>query len=244
MRRPLASMMRALFFSASSNVSAGSICLGSTATSISGPFGLPTHLESDRLAGLIAERSDRLERRPVGGDELVAEQKPGLVRRQSGEHRTDEGLAVDLLGEHADAGIGDLVAGEIFRDLPAQLVGEDVGELVIGRLVARVVVRVRGAELGQHGVDGGGAFRFRLGVLVVGAVPVADCLPIEALQVTVVELVAHDAPGFVEGLRVLLGAAGGDGNARRSESENCESQDGGAEQRTNNRARAHAESSS
>jgi len=118
--------------------------------------------------------------------------------------------------------IGDLVAGEVTRDLVAQLVGEDVGEFVVGGLVARVVVGVRGAELGQHGVDRGRALRVGLGARVVGAVAVADRVPVEALQVAVVELVAHDAPGFVVDLRIVLTGARLRGEMCRSGCEECE----------------------
>ena len=203
------------------------------------------YLESDRLARLVAERADRLEWRAIGGDDLVAEQKPRLVGGQAGEHGADEGLAVDHLGEHADARIGDGFVGEELRDIAAQPVGEYVDELVIGGLIARVVVRVRDAELGQHGVDRGGAFRLRLGIFVVGAVPIADRLPVKALQVAVVELVAHDPPRFVEDLRVLLAGACLSGETRGSEREKCEgeSEKSGAEQRTKDRASTHAASS-
>ena len=209
MRLPFVSMMRALSRSAASNVSPGSIHCGSTVMLFGSAVRLAAHLQRHLLADLVAERADGRERRVVGGDDLIAGQQAGARRRHVGEHGGDERLAVDVLGEHADAGIAHLAAREVLRDIAAQRIGEDVGELVVGGLVLGVVMRVRGAELGEQRVDRGGALRIGLGGGVGEAMLVAQRLPVEPLHFRVVELVARQTPYFlVDGRRLGLGLVG------------------------------------
>ncbi len=167
----------------------------------------------------------------VGRDDLIAGEQAGARRRQVGEHGGHECLAVDVLGEHADAGIAYLLAREVLRDIATQRIGEDVDELVVGGLVLGVVVRVRGAELGEQRVDRGGALRIRLGGEVGETMLVAHRLPIEPLHLRVVELVAREAPNFLVdggllglgligtrlGERQHLGAGNGNGHSSRAD---------------------------
>ena len=223
MRLPFASMMRALSRSADSNVSPGSIHCGSTTMLFASPPGLAADLQRHLLADLVAERADRRERRIARRQDLIAGEQPGAGRRHVGEHGGDESLAVDVLGEHADAGVAHLVAAEVLGDVPAQRIGEDVDQLVVGRLVRRVVVRVRCAELGEQRVDGLGALGIRLGGGVGEAMLLAHRLPVEALHLRVVELVARDAPSFlVDGGGLGLGLVG----ARLGERQHLRAGDG------------------
>ncbi len=89
-----------------------------------------------------------------------------------------------------------------------QSVGEDIGELVIGRVLARVVMGVRRAELRQHRIDRDRHCFSGARGLSLRAVALAHRLPVEPVQPRVVEAVAHDRPDFVEGLRTRLGRGG------------------------------------
>ena len=124
---------------------------------------LAANLQRHLLADLVAERADGGERPIVGRDDLIAGEQAGARRGKVGEHGGHECLAVDVLGEHADAGIAYLLAREVLRDIATQRIRENVDELVVGGLVLGVVARVRGAELGEQRVDRGGALRIRLG---------------------------------------------------------------------------------
>ena len=76
--------------------------------------------------------------------------------------------------------------------------GENIGELVIGRIVRRVVMGVGGAELGQHRIDDGRRVFSRASGCGLRAEARALVLPVEAIEMGVVEAVAHELPDLVE----------------------------------------------
>ena len=76
--------------------------------------------------------------------------------------------------------------------------GENVGELIIGRLVGSVIVRVGGAEFRQHRIDRHRRFLARAGSDRLRTVARFDFLPVKAMQARVVEAVARQFPDLVE----------------------------------------------
>ena len=76
--------------------------------------------------------------------------------------------------------------------------GENVGELVIGGLLRRVIMRVGGAELRQHRIDHARRFLSIARGGGLRAIARAHRLPVEAVQARVVEAVAHELPDLVE----------------------------------------------
>ena len=114
--------------------------------------------QHDLLANLVPERPDRLERRAIGGDDLIANEQAGLLGRRALDHAADEAAALRVgTREDADAGIGDAAARKgVRQSAPPQRAGEDIGELVVFRFVRRVIACVRRMQLGQHAVDDAG----------------------------------------------------------------------------------------
>ena len=139
--------------------------------------------------------------RSVGRQDLVAEQKPRLMRRGAFDHAGHEcPPPIVGLGEGADAGIAHLAVREDMQKPSSMLkgAGENVGELVIGRVVRRVIARVRGAERGQHRIDHRGELLPRARRLGLRTVARAHSFPVEPMQARVVETVAHELPDLVE----------------------------------------------
>ena len=123
------------------------------------------------------------------------------MRGRALDHPGDEGSALIVgLREHADPRIGHLARRENAFEAPtAQRIGENIGELVIGRILLRVVMRVRRAELRQHRIDDDGRiFRGARGS-DLWAVTRTHRLPVYAVQARVIEAVAHGFPDFIEG---------------------------------------------
>ena len=149
------------------------------------------------LADLVFERADRRERLAVDIDDLVANQDAGLLGGQAGDGAGDEQLVVDLASEQADARIAHAVGIEVAQ-VPPQRTGEDVDQLVIGRIILPIARGVRRAELRQHvGDDLGLRVVVRRG-LGQRPVAVAQGLPVMAAEVAVVEMLVHQAPDLVE----------------------------------------------
>ena len=113
----------------------------------------------------------------------------------------DEGPPLIVrLAEDPDSGIADLAVRKHIAEPPmTQGAQEDVGELVIGRLVGRVIVRVGGAELGQHGVDDRGAPLPRARRLGLRSVARPHRPPVHPVEARIVEPVAHQFPHPVKG---------------------------------------------
>ena len=142
-------------------------------------------------------------------------------------------LAVGL-GERPDPRIGHLAVRE--QPLEATMLeraGEDVGELIIGRILRRIVMGVGGAELRQHRIDRDRRFLARARGDRLRAVARLDRLPVEAVQARIVEAVAHQLPDLIEVRRIrarpeIVGLApglsarrqGAEGGRPRRESQN------------------------
>ena len=157
-------------------------------------------LERHRRSHLAAKRVDGMERAIVRRYDLVAEKKAGLMRWRALDHPGEECAALVVgLGEHANSGIRNVPSRKHPLE-PAMLerAGENVGELVIGRLLGRIVMGVGGAELGQHRIDdarrvltGAGGRRLRPETRAL-------FLPVEAVEAGIVEAIAHELPDLVE----------------------------------------------
>ncbi len=107
-------------------------------------------------------------------------------------------LIVDL-SEHANSRIGHVPLRE--HPLEAAMLeraSEDIRELVIGRILRGVEMGVGGAELRQHGVDHDRRVFARARRRRVRAETGALFLPVEAIEVGIVEAVAHQLPDLVE----------------------------------------------
>ena len=157
-------------------------------------------LERNGAADLAAERGDRLEWPVVRRQDFVADQDPGAMRRGAVDHSGYEHAALAIgFGEHANSRIGYAARGEDpIEAVMLEPACENVGELVIGRFVRRVVMRVRGAELAQHRIDRrrrvftgarGCGLRAEAGALF---------LPVETIEAGIVKAVAHQLPDLVE----------------------------------------------
>ena len=110
----------------------------------------------------------------------------------------DAALIVGL-GEHANSWIGYLSPGE--DPLEAAMLereDENIGELVIGWILWRVVMGVGGAELRQHRVDDDRRVFPRARGCRVRAEADTLLLPVEAIEAGIVEAVAHQLPDLVE----------------------------------------------
>src|SRR5208282_117837 len=147
------------------------------------------------------------ERTIIRRNNLVAEQQTRLMRRGPLDHAGYERPALIVgLGEDANPGIGHVaVRKEMLK--PAALNGarENVGELVIGRIVRRVIARVGGAERRKHRIDDAGELIPRARRLGLRAVALAHRLPVEPIQARVVEAVAHELPHLVESGAIRFG---------------------------------------
>ncbi len=98
-----AEMMRALALRPCRNIAPGWRSAGVTAIVIGAPSRVRRIDSGDRRPDLAAERSDGPERPVVGRQNLVAEQKAGLMRRGALDHAGDERPALIVgLGEDAD----------------------------------------------------------------------------------------------------------------------------------------------
>ena len=162
--------------------------------------GRAADLERNGRSDLAAKRVDRAERLIAGRHDLVAEQNASLMRRRALDHPGYERPPpIVAFGEHANTGIGDVSA----REDPVQAAmleraGENIGELVIGRIVRCVVMGVGGAELRQHRIDDGRRIFARASGCGLRAEARALVLPVEAVEMGVVEAVAHELPDLVE----------------------------------------------
>ena len=79
---------------------------------------------------------------------------------------------------------------------------EDVGELVIGRILRSIIMRVGGAELRQHRIDRDRRLLPRARGDRLRTIARFNLLPVEAVQARIVETVAHELPDLVEVRRV------------------------------------------
>ena len=79
---------------------------------------------------------------------------------------------------------------------------EYVGELIIGRIIRRIIMRVRGAEFGQHRIDRDRRLLPRGRGDRLRTVARFDFLPVEAVQARIVEAVANELRDLVEVCRV------------------------------------------
>ena len=110
------------------------------------------------------------------------------------------------LGEHADARIADLaVRKDALEAAPLERAFEDVGELIEGRVVARIEMRVRRVQGREHGVDGVRLLGGRTGRLGLRAKALARRRPVEAVEARIVEAVAHQLPDLIEGGELARG---------------------------------------
>ena len=91
--------------------------------------------------------------------------------------------------------------------LPSVLKGarENIGELIIGRLVGRVIARMGGAERRKHRVDDPGQLIARARRLGLRAVALAHRLPVDAGHARIVEAVTRELPHLVESRPIRLG---------------------------------------
>ena len=151
-------------------------------------------------ANLAAERVDGAKRAAIDRDDFVANEKSRLMAGRALHHAGDEGPALVVgPGEDADSRIGHLAPWEnAVEAATAESVGEDIGQLIIGGIVRRIVARVRSAELHQHRIDDGGRFVARARGRGLRPVAGARRLPVDAAQARIVETVAHRFPDFVE----------------------------------------------
>ena len=123
------------------------------------------------------------------------------------DHAGHEGLAkIVCLGENPDPGVSHFaVREETLQPSAPKSAGENIGQLVIGRLVGGVIARVGGAEGRQHRIDDPGQLVARARRLGLGAVALARRLPVDAVETRVIEAVAHELPNLVEGGAIRLG---------------------------------------
>ena len=107
------------------------------------------------LTDLAAERIDGMERAIVHRHDFVAEQNARPMRGRAFDDSGYERAALIVgLGEHANSGIGHVRAREDpIEAAMLERACENVGELVIGGILGRIIMSVGGVELGQHRVD-------------------------------------------------------------------------------------------
>jgi hypothetical protein len=110
------------------------------------------------------------------------------------------------LGEHANSRIGDLSPGEdTLEAAMLERAHENIRELVIGWILCRVEMGVRGAELRQHRVDDDGRVFPGARGCRIRAEADTLLLPVEAIEAGIVEAVAHQLPDLVEGCLIWPG---------------------------------------
>ena len=102
------------------------------------------------LSALPAKDVTGSKARAVGGDDLIADEKLGLCRGKAIEKSADEMPSVDDARKHADPVIGDLALGKASFELAPQAAGEDIGKIIIGDFVRRVIAGMGGVEFRQH----------------------------------------------------------------------------------------------
>ena len=161
-------------------------------------------LKRDGSSDLAAERVDRAERTTVRRQDFIADQNPGLMRGRALDYPGYERapLAVGF-GERPDPRIGHLAVREQPPEaMMLERAGEDVGELIIGRILRRIVTGVGGAELRQHRIDRDRRVLPRARGDRLRTVARLDRLPVEAVQARIVEAVAHQLPDLIEVRRI------------------------------------------
>src|SRR5579883_2921129 len=162
------------------------------------PVGRTPNGQRHRLPLATGERAHFAEGGAVGGDDLVPRLQPGCRGRKSVEKADDENLVVRLPREDTDALIGDLALGEHSRQLVPQCARENVGQIVISAVLARVEADVRGAELGEHAIDDLGTRALGAGGKGKRPVAGADRRPVAAIEMRVVEFLVRKAPNLIE----------------------------------------------
>ena len=172
-----------------------------------GGAGGPPDRQRNLAADLAAKRADRLERPAIGRENLIADPEPGPVRRRPFDRPGDEQPALIVgLGEDPDPRIGDLaVRKDPTEPAVFERAGENVGELVIGRLVPRIVAGMGGVQRRQHRVDRGGEVGARPRSLSLRTILVAHRRPVDPVQPGIVEAIAHKLPDLIESGDVRLG---------------------------------------
>ena len=148
--------------------------------------------------------------RPSARKNLVADKKAGLVRRRALDRAGDEQPAEIVgLGEDPDPRIGDLaVRKDPLQPATLERAGEDVGELVVGRLVPRIVAGVGGVQRAEHRVDGAGEVGARSRRFSLRPVFVSHRRPVDPVQAGIVKAVAHEIPDLIEPGDIRLGRRG------------------------------------
>jgi hypothetical protein len=122
---------------------------------LEGRAGLNTpDLEPDRLACLIVERADGIERPTVGGDDLVTDQQARALGRATMVDGSEEYPPLQRTRHHADSCVSHLSFREELLQARGKLVaGEDIEQLVVGELARQIVLGMGGTQVVQHRVE-------------------------------------------------------------------------------------------
>ena len=133
------------------------------------------------------------------------------MRRRALDRAGDEQPAQIVgLGEDPDPRIGDLaVRKDPLQPAALERASENVGELVIGRLVPRIVAGVGGVQRAEHRVDGAGEVGARSRRFSLRPVLVPHRRPVDPVQAGIVEAVAHEIPDLIEPGDIRLGRRAG-----------------------------------
>ena len=161
-------------------------------------------LKRDGGSDPAAEGVDRAERTIVGRQDFIADQNASLMRGRALDRAGHESAALAVgLGEGPDSRIGHVALRE--RPVEAAMLeraDEYVGELIIGRILWRIIMSVGGSELPEHRIDRDRRVLPRARGDHLRTVAGLDRLPVEAVQARIVEAVAHQLPDLVEVRRI------------------------------------------
>src|SRR5215471_5848950 len=111
----------------------------------------------------------------------------------------DSTALIVLVRKCANARIADLARRkDAIQAVTPQRIDEYVGQLVIGSILRRVELGMRGAKFRQHGIDNDCELLSGLGGINQWQVTPSDRRPVQSMEVTIVEAVAHRLPHLVE----------------------------------------------